>query len=232
MKTFSLFLCAAMCSVLVSAQISPTGSWQYKDGSTTHVLLFHDSYFTHSIFDVGGKQFIRSFGGPFRINAATMTVDVEFDTQSKDSVGRSFTYPFSMSGEVMNFNAGTGVMAWQRVDRGNVNLAGNWRITGRMEGGTLQQMQRGDRKTLKLLTADRFQWFAINPKTKEFFGTGGGTYTFKDGKYTETIEFFSRDNSRVGASLSFDGKLEGNNWYHSGKSSKGDPISEVWTREK
>ncbi|MCH5689221.1 hypothetical protein LWM68_36260 [Niabella sp. W65] len=84
------------------------------------------------------------------------------------------------------------------------------------------------RRTLKLLTATRFQWAAINVETGEFSGTGGGTYTFKDGKYTEHIEFFSRDSSRVGMSLTFDGRLEGGNWIHSGKSSKGDPIYEVW----
>jgi hypothetical protein len=63
-------------------------------------------------------------------------------------------------------------------------------------------------------------------------GTGGGTYTFKDGKYTENIEFFSRDSSRVGSSLAFDGKLENGDWHHSGLSSKGDPIYEVWSRRR
>jgi len=30
--------------------------------------------------------------------------------------------------------------------------------------------------------------------------------------------------------LSFKGKVEGDNWDHSGLSSKGDPIHEIWTR--
>jgi hypothetical protein len=119
-----------------------------------------------------------------------------------------------------------------RLDDGEDNLAGVWRITGRMVDGKLNAIQRRDRKTLKLLSATRFQWMAINPATKEFFGTGGGIYTFKDGKYTEHIEFFSRDNSRVGASLTFDGAVKHGVWNHSGKSSKGDPINEIWTKEK
>jgi len=73
---------------------------------------------------------------------------------------------------------------------------------------------------------------AINTETKEFFGTGGGSYTFKDGKYTEQIEFFSRDSSRVGASLSFDGSINGNVWTHKGFNSRGEPLHEEWTREK
>lgn len=84
---------------------------------------------------------------------------------------------------------------------------------------------------MKILTGTRFQWVAINQETGEFFGSGGGTYTFDNGTYTEKIEFFSRDSSRIGAELSFKGSVNGNNWDHSGKSSKGDPIHEVWTRE-
>jgi hypothetical protein len=81
-------------------------------------------------------------------------------------------------------------------------------------------MQLGARRTLKILTGTRFQWAAINIETKEFFGTGGGRYTFENGKYTEHIEFFSRDSSRVGASLGFDGKIESGAWHHSGLSSR------------
>src|SRR5574343_326746 len=83
----------------------------------------------------------------------------------------------------------------------------------------------------KLLTGTRFQWFAINIETGEFSGTGGGTYQFINGKYTENIEFFSRDSSRVGASLQFSAKIEEGKWHHSGLSSKGDPIYEIWTRD-
>jgi hypothetical protein len=106
-----------------------------------------------------------------------------------------------------------------RLDEGTGALAGNWRITGRMNDGQIQPLQKGPRKTLKLISGIRFQWMAINPETKEFYGTGGGTYTFKDGKYTdkdgkytENIEFFSKDSSRVGASLTFDGSLNKNVW--------------------
>jgi hypothetical protein len=85
---------------------------------------------------------------------------------------------------------------------------------------------------MKILSGTRFQWIAYNIETKEFFGTGGGTYTTVDGKYTENIAFFSRDNSRVGASLQFDFTLENGEWHHKGLSSKGDPIHEIWTRRE
>jgi hypothetical protein len=86
------------------------------------------------------------------------------------------------------------------------------------------------RRTLKLLSGKRFQWIAFNVETKEFSGTGGGTYTTKDGTYTENIEFFSRDHSRVGASLEFTYELIDGHWHHSGLSSKGSPIYEIWSK--
>ena len=82
---------------------------------------------------------------------------------------------------------------------------------------------------MKILSGTRFQWIAYNTETKQFMGTGGGNYTTIDGKYTEHIEFFSRDDSRVGNSLTFDYKLSEGNWYHQGLSSKGDPIHEIWS---
>ena len=85
---------------------------------------------------------------------------------------------------------------------------------------------------MKILSGTRFQWIAYNTETKEFMGSGGGTYTTKEGKYTENIEFFSRDDSRVGASLQFDYELKDGDWHHSGLSSKGQPIYEIWSIRK
>jgi hypothetical protein len=111
-------------------------------------------------------------------------------------------------------------------------LSGFWRITGRAnEKGEIIQMQPGPRKTLKVMSGGYFQWFAINTQTREFSGTGGGRYTLVKGKYTEKIEFFSRDNNRVGVELSFEASVNGKEWIHSGKSSKGDPIREIWTMQ-
>jgi hypothetical protein len=85
---------------------------------------------------------------------------------------------------------------------------------------------------VKILSGTRFQWIAINTHTKEFFGTGGGAYTFQGGTYTENIAFFSRDSSRVGASLRFNGKVEKDGWHHSGLSSSGDKIYEIWNKTR
>ena len=72
----------------------------------------------------------------------------------------------------------------------------------------------------------------FNLEKKEFKGTGGGTYTTINGKYSEKIEFFSRDNSRVGMNLEFNYDIDKGNWIHKGKTSKGDPLHEIWVKRK
>jgi len=47
--------------------------------------------------------------------------------------------------------------------------------------------------------------------------------------YIENIEFFSRDDAKAGLSLSFNYELIDGKWNHSGKSSKGDSIHEIWS---
>jgi hypothetical protein len=81
---------------------------------------------------------------------------------------------------------------------------------------------------MKILSGTRFQWIAYNTETGEFSGTGGGTYTTVDNQYTENIDFFSRDSSRVGAILSFKFQKIDGIWNHSGKNSRGQPLYELW----
>ena len=209
-----------------------TGAWQLEQGNSQQVLIFQDGYFSHTVFDKTNKKFTSSYGGIYKVNGNTLKLLVEFDTRSRESVGKEMSHSNAVTGKQLLTDINGKQESWMRLDEGKDKLAGIWRITGRMVDGTIQPMQRGDRKTLKLLSGTRFQWMAINPATKEFFGTGGGTYSFQEGKYTEYIEFFSRDSSRVGASLTFDGSVTGDVWSHSGKSSKGEPLNELWTREK
>src|SRR5690606_30379886 len=125
--------------------------------------------------------------------------------------------------------AGGHTETWTRISEEKDQLTGNWVITGRADPeGKMNTMTPGDRRTVKILSGGRFQWIAFNSATKEFSGTGGGTYSAQNGVYTENITFFSRDDSRVGASLQFQFEVKDGKWHHKGKSSKGDPIYEIW----
>jgi hypothetical protein len=211
-------------------QKSIIGAWELKDGSVMHTLVIVDDYFSLTSFDISAKKFIQTQGGTCIRKGQQLEGKIEYHTVDKSKVGSVYTWPLQEEGNKITVTKDGKKETWSRTDDGNSPLAGNWRITGRDQNGTMIEIKPAARKTIKLLSGKRFQWAAINTETGEFFGTGGGNYTFENGKYTEHIEFFSRDSSRVGMSLSFDGRVDGRNWYHSGKSSKGDPISEVWSR--
>jgi hypothetical protein len=213
-----------------SAQSPITGAWSKLDSSSTVTLLFQDGYFSYTNYDVTNKVFNYTMGGSYNLTGNQLLLKYFFHSSDKEMIGVEIKLSISNTKDSLNVTGKGKTETYKRIDDGKSALAGHWLITGRMNNGNMQTITPGARRTIKLLTGTRFQWIAINSETKEFFGTGGGTYTFVNGKYTEHIEFFSRDSTRVGASLSFDGKVDGNNWHHSGLSSKGEPINEVWTR--
>ncbi|RYY28587.1 MAG: membrane or secreted protein [Chitinophagaceae bacterium] len=206
------------------------GAWQSTDQSGEQVLIFVDNYVTHTSYSLNGKKFLATRGGTCDAAGDKLNIGFEFSTPNKDEVGTKASYSYSIKNNVLTTGMGGKTTTWKRLDDGSGALAGNWQITGRVQNGTMNEMRPGARKTIKILSGTRFQWAAINTETKEFSGTGGGKYSFENGKYTEHIEFFSRDSSRVGASLSFDGAVENGKWIHKGLSSRGEPIHEVWSR--
>lgn len=210
-----------------------TGAWQIKSPDQEEVLIFQDGFFFHTVYNKAEKHFVYSRGGTYTQNADALNCKISFNLANKEEVGKQSNLKYSISNQTLNVSINGEAQKWQQLDDSSAPLAGVWRITSRMQDGKLTSIhQTGSRQTYKILTGTRFQWAAIDPEKKEFSGTGGGTYTFANGKYTEVIEFFSRDSSRVGATLTFDGKLENGEWHHSGQSSKGDPIYEVWSRVK
>lgn len=217
-----------------SAQNQDTinGAWHYQENTIEQTLLLSDGYFMQSVFDQVNKKFIQSRGGTYTFFGNKLHINIEFNTTDTTQIGQSISYDFLINRNSLRSNLSGENSEWTLLDQGKGTLSGAWRMTGRMQDGKIMNYPRRARKTLKLLTGTHFQWVAINVETKEFFGTGGGSYIFKNGKYTESISFFSRDNSRVGAVLSFDGKLIDGKWYHSGLSSTGNPIYEIWAREK
>lgn len=227
-----LLTLTVMKSAFAQLKTAPiTGAWQLKEADKEQVLIFQDGFFFHTAYNKEEKRFIYSRGGTFTHHANALNGKISFNSANKEEVGKPFIANYSIAGHTVNLLINGESKNWQRLDDSSAPLAGVWRITSRMQDGKLSPIhQTGTRQTYKILTGTRFQWAAIDPDKKEFSGTGGGVYTFKNGKYIETIEFFSRDSSRVGASLTFDGKLENGEWHHSGRSSKGDPIYEVWSR--
>ncbi|HCX20629.1 MAG: membrane or secreted protein [Flammeovirgaceae bacterium] len=213
---------------------SPIGAWEGEfEGSSGEkqrgVVIFADGYQVIAVYNAETGAFVSTNGGKWRLEGNTMTETVEFDTKTPERVGSDVTFDIIITDSTLAIVGSS--MFLRRIDNGTPGqLQGAWLMSGRVRDGASQTRDTsGPRKTMKLLSGTRFQWIAYNTETKEFMGTGGGIYTTENGKYTENIEFFSRDNSRVGASLSFDYELIDGNWHHKGLSSKGDLIHEIWS---
>jgi hypothetical protein len=207
------------------------GAWMHEDSNEEDLLQFIDGYHTRSVYRRAEKKFIETRGGRYSTDNNKLIVAIEFDTGNNEQTRVSLVYYFSTAGDELTIAINGKNLIYKKIDDGSAPLAGVWHITSQMRDGKLVPIHRtGTRKTLKILSGTRFQWAAIDPGTKEFFGTGGGTYQFLNEKYTEHIEFFSKDSNRIGATLAFDGKLENGEWHHSGRSSKGEKIYEIWSR--
>lgn len=195
---FSIFIVLIMAIESFAGTL--IGSWEMQSESSSNekaVMIATENYLSISVFQK--NIYIRTYGGTYEINDAGLTLTIEFNDKNPESVGTKSTYKFTRQNNEITIENQTKT-TWKRIDEGKDALSGNWRISARAgQDGQMTEMKRSARKTLKICSETRFQWFAINPETKEFFGTGGGTYELKDGKYIEKLEFFSRDNSRVGA---------------------------------
>tara|TARA_R110002050_G_scaffold171581_2_gene303649 strand:+ start:180 stop:890 length:711 start_codon:yes stop_codon:yes gene_type:complete len=236
MKKITLILICTFLSVALNAQ-SFIGAWETNYTSQNgdqlkSVIIFGDGYQVTATYDLQTGKFIRTEGGTWQLTGDTMTQIVEFDSKHPEEVGKKVSYNVFINDSIMGI-VGSG-REYKRIDNGEPGkLDGAWLMSGRVRDGKEQMRDTsGPRKTMKILSGTRFQWIAYNTETKEFMGTGGGTYTTENGKYTENIEFFSRDDSRVGMTLIFDYNLVDGNWHHSGLSSKGDPIHEIWSKRE
>ena len=187
------------------------------DNTILQHRIFKDSnYFIETVFVANPPQFKYTRGGFYTESANRIEVIFEFNSNIESDGLKKQTY-------IQDTN-------WEIVSKEKLPLEGKWLMGGRMtDAGETRRDLSLPRKTMKMLFKGYFQWTAFNTETLAFFGSGGGRYSAEEEKYEETIEYFSRDNSRVGQKLSFSYDEKGKDWYHNGLSSKGNPLYEIWT---
>ena len=225
-----------------AADSSPvSGAWQKKDATgNIQTLVCSDNYLMYAVYDLSGKKFLTAGGGSYTLLSAgankVFSFKREFDTADSTLVGITIANKYTVKDNDLSIAEGILAGDWKRIDESKSpkTMASVWRIRARENKEfKMETILKGNRKTLKILSGSRFQWAAFDSDTHQFFGTGGGTYAIsKEGKYTENIEFFSRDNKRVGMSLTFDRVLNGDDWTHAGQSSTGVRVHEIWGKEK
>ena len=236
MKKIVVLLIFTFFSIGMNAQ-SLIGAWERYHTSDNgeklrSVVIFSDGYQVLTTYNAQTGKFIHSNGGTWKLEGDFVTEKVEFHTDKSERVGSESHFKVTITDTTLEIVGSK--MEFKRIDNGAPGkLQGAWLMSGRIVNGETQLRDTNTpRKTMKIMSGTRFQWIAYNTETKQFMGTGGGTYTTTDNKYTENIEFFSRDDTKVGASLAFNYSLLDGKWHHSGLSSKGDPINEIWSVRK
>ena len=236
MKNSITLLLVALIALPLNSQ-NLVGAWERTTENEAgikekqSVIFSSNGFQSISIFNAETGEFIYTNGGTWDLNGEYLTEKVEFDTGKPERVGTEGTFKIILKKKTL---IGPDGIPWKRVDEGTPGkLEGAWLMAGRFRDGKKQMRKTVvPRKTMKLLSGKRFQWIAYNTETKQFMGTGGGTYTTKNGVYSENIEFFSRDNSKAGLKLKFDFDIINGEWNHKGFSSKGDPMHEIWVKRE
>lgn len=241
MNTMKLIFNLLLVSVFFNSN-TLSGQWvngvyektEKNDTSTqTSRLMIKDSYLILTTFNYAPASFNNTVGGILATEGKNFTVNLEFNSaMAKDSL-KTLKGTFQLKGNrcMVVFDNGK-KLDLEKVTMEDQNFEGAFLMAGRVtDQGESRRRIDVPRITMKMLLDGHFQWIAFNKETFEFSGTGGGKYIADNtGAYIEQIEFFSRNSSRVGAKLPFKYNIKGNDWFHQGNSSSGEPMHEIWTK--
>ena len=194
---------------------SQSDVYSYSENGIINRIIIDNNYLVMTSYKVDSNKFIKTIGGFYNKEGNRFNMSLEFNSNFKND---------SISKIEIEKKAN-----WKKISLKKNDLQGKWLMVGRVRNGNEQRRNLDrPRKTMKFLINGYFQWIAFNTETFQFSGSGGGKYITKDGKYIESIEYFSRDDSKVGLNLEFDYELINKEWNHKGFSSKGDPLHEIW----
>ncbi|MFW2475321.1 MAG: hypothetical protein ACN4EP_00300 [Sediminibacterium sp.] len=209
------------------------GAWRFTEGKEQTVIIITPHIFSSATYNLEEKKFISSYGGSYTINGSQLMLKTEWNSLDSAKVGTDWNSTFTTSKNQLSLNGLPKKL--ERLDDGTPGaLAGAWIITGSYSNDQVSKRRSPffPRRTMKILSGKHFQWIAYNVVTKQFIDTGGGTYTTENGKYTETIHFFTKTAESVGKSLSFEYSFVDGDWRHKGQKSTGGPLDECWTKRE
>lgn len=209
MKTLQKLSFILFIPVSLFAQV-----FNFNEAGLNHRILMDETYLIETAYHQEDGTFAYTRGGFYKKVDEDINVIFEFNSNYKKDSLKNLSYLSKK---------------WVKASKPDQALEGKWLMAGRVkpEGEQRRDLNR-TRKTMKLLLDGYFQWTAFDTASMRFMGSGGGTYTAKEGVYVEAIEYFSRDNSKVGKILPFEFSQKEDDWYHKGNNSKGAPMHEIW----
>ena len=211
MKKISITLLLCYPIVLLSQVFT------FKVNDQNHRILMDDNYFIETVFMKNDGAFIMSRGGYY--NKIANRIDLTFEFNSNYTLDSLTSFSYSSN------------KIWKNISQSDQALEGKWLMAGRVKAeGEQRRDLTASRMTLKFLLDGYFQWTAFDVDSMSFMGSGGGTYSAQNKEYIETLDYFSRDNTKVGKVLPFGFIQKEDDWYHKGLNSKGKLMHEIWRK--
>lgn len=218
------------------------GAWRLIEKAeqpvTNEVIkLYSNSYFTYASYEKDTGKFIEAGGGRYMYEFFNYREHYDIDSTKPERSGTTTNYKAVLEGDKLSItNLKTGrVEVWEKFDEANnFEMTTCWRIHEKQDEGDSdwRRIEYGPRKTLKMITNNRYQVLALNSETGKFVSSSGGTWSGENSTYTEQVEFFSKNQENVGRSLKFNRKYEYGLWYHTGRDTQGKVMMEKWLRYK
>lgn len=230
MKIFFLGLIAFISQSTLCQNLD--GSWELlqkngKSVSENTIRIYEGDYFMEASKE-GDYKVTNAKGGRYTQTSSDYSEEYDFNTSEENLIHTAKKFKISVNKDTLQLNAGNQSSTWLRISSAINKLSGIWVLKGTKENGKLTFELPKDQICLKIVSGDKFQWVTFNPETGELVATGGGASYAQYNVYLENIDFFSKDEIMVGASLSFEYQLENGQWYHRGTSSEGKPLYEIW----
>ena len=211
MKKISITLLLCYPIVLLSQVFT------FKVNDQNHRILMDENYFIETVFMKNDGAFIMSRGGYY--NKIANRIDLTFEFNSNYTLDSLTSFSYSSN------------KIWKNISQSDQALEGKWLMAGRVKAeGEQRRDLTASRMTLKFLLDGYFQWTAFDVDSMSFMGSGGGTYSAQNKEYIETLDYFSRDNTKVGKVLPFGFIQKEDDWYHKGLNSKGKLMHEIWRK--
>jgi len=231
-------------SVSISAQTDSTspleGTWKltkakwgddatHKVPEQTVYKIYTERHFFFLYYNE--QELLGTGGGKYIVEGNTFTETLEYFSWDSTAIGTSQTYDWTVadntlhqSGVIKGAQQYPYYVIYEYYERvkdcihsSKANpLTGVWLFKDG-EGDTADYRKANNIKSYKVITPKHFYIAFIDKDTGAFDGAGFGEYTYKDGKYSETIHAFSFDPSAVGKTFHFEVEAQASQFIQIGK---------------
>lgn len=111
------------------------------------------------------------------------------------------------------------------------DLLGTWRLVSYKYGDRPIQFTTDSLKRIKVITQNNFVWVQFPDKDRLVREVAGGTYSFNDGNYIESIDFGGYTmKPYIYKKQAFKVKVENDKFYLYGVMSDNQKIEEIWEK--